>query len=119
VGLVTPIARSVRIELNLDDRVPDSERLNLAAFKQIKFCEVEAGDFCWIYPGNRLMALLNVERTTILNRANLYFLQGDEELTQPAPPLTPPHRRASSSPQLSFSSDDVGLHATLQSIQEE
>ena len=31
------------------------------------------------------MPLLNVNHTSLLNRANLYFLPGDEELVRPAP----------------------------------
>jgi len=40
-GLITPIARSVDIDPKFDDRVSESERLKLAAFKQMKFCMVE------------------------------------------------------------------------------
>jgi len=117
-GLITPIARSVRIKLNPDDRVPSFERLNIAAFEQMEFCKIEAEHVYWIYPRNHLMPLLNVNRTTLLNRANLYCLSGDEEWTQPAPPFPLPHLRPSSTSQPSFSSDYAGLHATLQSIQE-
>jgi len=41
-GLITPIIRFVGIAPNLDDRVPDSEQLNLVAFEQIKFCKLQA-----------------------------------------------------------------------------
>jgi len=85
-GLITAIAKSVRIELNPDYVIPGSEQLNLAAFEQEKFCKVGARRVCHIYPGNRLMPLPNADRTTFLNRANLYTLPGHEELTQPAPP---------------------------------
>jgi len=65
------------------------------------------------------MLLPNVEQTTPLNRVNLYFLLGDDKLEQTASPPPPPYLRASSSSQPSSSSDYAGLHATLQSIQEE
>ena len=45
-GLITPIASSVGIEANPDDRVPRSERLALAAFEQMKFCTMEDGRMC-------------------------------------------------------------------------
>jgi len=96
-GLITPIARSRGIELNPDGRVPDFEWLNLAAFKQVKFCKVEAGCLCWIYLGSYLISLPNIERATLLNRANLHYLAGNEELAQPAPPTPQPYLRASSS----------------------
>ena len=44
-GLIDPIARSIGIEPNPDDRVPSSDWLNLAGFEQMKFCKVEAGIF--------------------------------------------------------------------------
>jgi len=91
----------------------------LAAFAQIKFCKVDGGRICWIYPGNRLMPLPNVDRTFLLNRANLYFLPDDEELARPAPSPLPPHPRASNSSQPSSSHDYLDLHATLQPIQVE
>ena len=79
-GLVTPIERSVGIDPNPNNRIPGSGLLNLAAFEQMKFRKVEAGQVCWIYPGNYLMPLLNIDRTTFLNQANLYFLPGLKEL---------------------------------------
>ena len=45
-GLITPIARYVGVEPNLDDRVPGSEQLNLTAFEQMKFYKVEVGRIC-------------------------------------------------------------------------
>ena len=45
---------------------------------------------CWIYLGDKLMPLPNVEQTTLLNRANLSFLLDDEELVHPVPPTQPP-----------------------------
>jgi len=88
--LITPIARSVGIEPNSDDKVFGSERLALVAFKQMKFCTVKGSRTCWIYPGNMLIPPPNVDRTTLLNLDNLSFIPGDEELVHPAPP-PPPH----------------------------
>jgi len=45
-GFITPIARSVDMDLNPDNRVPSFERLNLAAFEQMNFYKVEAGRVC-------------------------------------------------------------------------
>ena len=45
-GLIILIARSVRIEQNSDDRVLSSERLNLAAFEQMKFSKVRVRRVC-------------------------------------------------------------------------
>jgi len=117
-GLITPIARFVRILLNLDDRVFGSKWLNLVAFEQMMFSNVEVRHFRCIYPRSHLMPLPNVDRTTLLNRANLYFRSDDEALAQPAPPPPSPHLRASSSSQLPTFSDYAGLHAALLSIQE-
>jgi len=72
-GLITPFATLVSVEMNTDDRVAGLERLNLAGFEQTKLCRVDGGRICWIYPGNWLMPLPNVERTSLLNRVNLYF----------------------------------------------
>ena len=96
-GLITPIASLLGVEPNHDDRVADSEWLNLAAFKQIKFCRADVRRICWIYPRNCLMPLPNVNCTSLLNEANLCFLPGDEELVRPVPPPPPTHPRASSS----------------------
>jgi len=41
------------------------------------------------------MPLANVDRTTLLNQANLYFSPADEELARPAPPPPPTHPKAS------------------------
>jgi len=54
------------------------KRLALAAFEQMKFFTVDGGRTCWIYPGNRLLHLPNVDRTTLLNPDNLSFMVGDE-----------------------------------------
>jgi len=65
------------------------------------------------------MPLPNVDCTSLLNRANLYFLPKDEELARPVPPPPPPDTRASSSSQSSSSHDYADSYATLRSIQEE
>ena len=70
-GLITLIARPVGINPNPNDIDPNFEWLTLATFQQMKFCNVDAGYVCWIYPGNRLMPLLNIDRTTLLNQTNL------------------------------------------------
>ena len=79
-GLIAPFARLVSVEMITNDRVAGLERLNLAGFEQRKLFRVDVGCICWIYPGNRLMPLLNVDCTSLLNQANLYFLPGDEDL---------------------------------------
>ena len=114
VGLITPIARSIGIEPNPNDRVPSSERLKLIIFEQMKFCNVEAGCGCWIYLENQLMPLPNIDCITLLSLANLYFLASDKELAQPMPLPSPTHLRVSSSSKPSSSFDLTGLHATLQ-----
>ena len=65
------------------------------------------------------MPLPNVDGTTLLDLANLYFLPGDEELARPTPPSPPPHLRASSSSQPSSSFVFPYMHAIILSIQEE
>ena len=94
-GLINPAARLIGVELNPNDGVGGSEWLNLTALKQMKFCTVDRGRICWIYPKNWLMPLPNVDRTFLLNEDNIYFLPGDKELARPTPP---PHPRASSPP---------------------
>ena len=42
-GLITPITWYVGIEPKPGDRVPGSERIDLAAFKTLKFRKVHAG----------------------------------------------------------------------------
>ena len=44
-GLFILITRSIGMEMNPDDRVPGSERLNLAAFEQMKFCKEKMSIF--------------------------------------------------------------------------
>jgi len=73
-GLMTPIGRSVGTQHNPDDRVSRPESLALATFKQMKFCTMEGGRMCWIYPGNRFIPLPNVDRITLLNPNNLSFV---------------------------------------------
>ena len=79
----------------------------------MKFCKVDSGHVCWIYPYNWLMPLPDVDRTSFLNQVNLYFLPSDEELAQPAPHPPPTHPKASSTSQPSSSHDSPDLHATL------
>ena len=59
--LITSIARSLGVESNCEDRVSGSEWLTKATFELMKFCKVEAECLCWIYLGNRLLLLPNVE----------------------------------------------------------
>jgi len=80
-GFITLIARLVGAEPNPNDIIACSERLNLVAFKQMKFSKVDSGRICWIYLGNQLMHLPNVDWTSLLNWVNLYFLPSDEELS--------------------------------------
>ena len=60
---------------NPNDRVPGSELLNLATFEQMKYFKEEARHVCEIYPRNHLIALPNVDRTTILTGAIFTFSQ--------------------------------------------
>jgi len=62
------------------------------------------------------MPFLNVDPTSLLNRAKLLFLPGDEELVQPTPPS---HPRASSSSKPSSCLNSPDLLVTLTSIQKE
>jgi len=104
-GPIIPIARLVGVEPNPNDRVVGSERLNLTAFEQMKFYTADNGHICWIYLGNWLIHHPNVDRSSLLNRTNIYFLAGDEELARPAPPPASTHPRASGSSQPSSSHD--------------
>jgi len=45
-GLISPVATLIGVELNPDDRVVGLEWLNLAAFEEMKFCNVD-GRICW------------------------------------------------------------------------
>ena len=88
-GIVTTIARFLSIESHPEDRVSRSKRLDQVAFEIMNFCKVEAGRLYWIYPRDRLLLLPNVDRTTLLHWANLYWVPGDAEAVQFAPPLPP------------------------------
>jgi len=79
-GIVTTIARFLDVDPNLKDRVSRSEQLDKAAFEIMNFCKVEASCLCWIYPGDRLLLLPNVDRTTLLHLANLYWVPGDDKV---------------------------------------
>ena len=71
-GILTTIARFLGIEPNLEDGVSGFEWLDQVAFEIINFCKVEAGRLCWIYLGNQLLPLANVDRTTLLHQGKLY-----------------------------------------------
>jgi len=64
-GIITSIARFLGVEPRDDDKVHRSDGLDKATFELLGFCKVEAGKLCWIYPGDRLMPLPNVARTTL------------------------------------------------------
>jgi len=66
-GIVTTIARFLGIEPNFEDKVSGFDWLDQAAFEIMNFCKVEAGRLCWIYPGDWLLLLPNVDRTTLLH----------------------------------------------------
>ena len=78
-GLITPIATLVSVESNPNDRVLGSEQLNMVAFEQLKLYKVDGRCICRVHPGNQLMLLPNVDRTSLMNQTNLYVLPGDEE----------------------------------------
>jgi len=73
-GIITTITRFVGVELNPEDRVSELKRLHQVPFEIINFCKAEAGRLCWIYPGDWLLSLPNVDCTTLLHRANLYWV---------------------------------------------
>ena len=83
-GIVTTIARFLGIELNPLDRVSTHEQLNEVAFEIMNFCKVDAGRLCLIYPRDRLLLLHNIDRTTLLHWANLYWVPCDAEVVQAA-----------------------------------
>jgi len=58
---VTTIARFLGVKPNPEDRVSGIERLDQAAFEIMNFCKIKAGRLCWIYPGDRLLLLPNVD----------------------------------------------------------
>jgi len=88
--IVTIIARLLGVELNHEDRVFRSERLDQAAFEIMNFYKFEASRLCWIYPRDQLFPLPNVDRTTLLHRANLYWVLGDDEVVRPVPQQSAP-----------------------------
>jgi len=90
-GIVTTITRFLDIEPNPRDRVFEFERFDQAAFEIMNSCKVEAGRLCQIYPGNRLLPLPNVDRTTLLHWANLYWVPCDAKVVRPGPDPPPPH----------------------------
>jgi len=53
-GLITPIARLVGVKSSTDDRVAGSERLNLAAFEQMKFARLTVDVFVGFILGTGL-----------------------------------------------------------------
>jgi len=71
-GIITNIARFLGVESNPEDRVFRSERLDQVTFEIMNFCKVEAAYLCWIYLGDRLFLLSNVDRTTLFHRGNLH-----------------------------------------------
>ena len=70
-GIINTIARFLGVEPNAEDRVSRSEWLDHATFELMGFYKVEARRLCRIYPGNQLLPLLDVERTTLLHQGNL------------------------------------------------
>jgi len=76
-GIIITITRFLGVKPNPDDRVSGSERLDRAAFELMNFCKVEAGRLCWIYPDDRLLLFSNIDRTTLLHQANLYWIPGE------------------------------------------
>ena len=118
MALLLPIAVLVGVQPNPDDRVVGLEKLNSAAFEQMKFYKLDSRHIYWIYHGNRLMPSPNVDHTSLINRAHFFFLPGDEELARPSVHPSPLHPRFFSSSQPSSSNDYNNLHATLRPIQE-
>jgi len=84
-GIMTIIDRFLGIEPDLEEKISRSKQLDQATFEIMNFCKVGAGHLCWIYPGDRLLQLLNVDRTTLFYRANLCWVPGDDEVVQPTP----------------------------------
>jgi len=66
-GIATTIVRFLEVEPKPEDRVSRSERLDQGALEIMNFCKVETGCLRWIYPGDRLLPLPNVDRTTLLH----------------------------------------------------
>jgi len=119
--IITTIVRLLGVEPNPEDRVSGSERLNQAAFEIMNFCKVKADRLCWIYLGDRLLSLPSIDRTTLLHRANLYWLPSDDEVVRLAP-----HKPTPQSSQVGPSSSShplppnySNLQDTTRSIQDE
>ena len=119
VGIITLIVRFLGIEPNLDDGVSGSERLDKPTFELMVFCRLEGGRLCWIYPGGRLMPLLNIERTILRHYHILSYLPSDEELAYPAPHIPPPSFAGPSFSSQPSYPDYSDIGTTLRSIQEE
>jgi len=87
----------------------------------MNFSKVKTGHLCWIYLGDRLWLLPNVDRTTLLHRGNLYWVPSDEQVVRPAPHHPAP--RSSQARPISSSQppppDYSDFQDTLRSIQEE
>ena len=116
--IITTIASSLGVEPNLEDRFFGFEQLDQAAFKLMNFCKVDARHLCWIYPGDRLLLLPNVEQTIVLHRANLHWVPGGAEVVHPAPPSPFTNLGGPNSSSQPSSTDFEEVQATLRSIQE-
>jgi len=46
----------------------------------MNFCNAEAIHLCWIYHGDQLLPLPNVDQTTLRHGCNLYSVSSDEEV---------------------------------------
>ena len=119
--IITTIARFLGVEPNFEDRVSRFEWLDQAAFEIMNFCKVKADRLCWIYLGDRLLSLPSIDRTTLLHRANLYWLPSDDEVVRLAP-----HKPTPQSSQVGPSSSShplppnySNLQDTTRSIQDE
>jgi len=66
--IITTVARFLGVKPNPEDRVSESERLDQAIFEIMNFCKVKAECLCWIYPGDRLLPLPNIDRTAFFHR---------------------------------------------------
>jgi len=119
-GIVITIAR-FWVSSPTEYRVSKSQRLDQAAFEIMNSCKVNAERLCWIYPEDRLVPIFNVDRTTLLHWANLYWVPSDDKVVQPTPHHPAPYSsqaRPNSSSQPP-PPDYTDLQDTLRSIQEE
>jgi len=118
---VTIIARFLGIEPSLSIESLGQSGLDQAAIEIMNFSKVEVGRLCWIYPGDWLLLLPNVDQTTLLYGANLYWISSDTKVVQPINPPPPPHssQAGPSSSSQPPPTDYADLQATLRSIQEE